>query len=232
MNYKTSDIERGGRDWLKICVRFGLFAAIVSSLALAYLGNKEGMTGAIVVVAILLAFAHLDRIESFKGAGFEVKAREVVERAESTIDELRKLATSMAKIQVSLLVRAGRLGGYSETEQIKYREEILKVLQDIGVGTEAQEGCLEDVHRFRERDLARACDKDARVELPVPKSDEFGKEYQSLWDIGTPTPDQLEALYTKWDILKPERQAALADYRYYRQFKRMRDPADFDRRSR
>jgi hypothetical protein len=117
-------------------------------------GRDAAMAISAVIGLALLCFAHIDQIAKFKASaqGIEAETREVVNQARATLAQLQELATISGKIQVSLLVRQGRLGGYSEEEQQRFRNEILGILKSVGVSDEKRDDALSEVRRFTKFD--------------------------------------------------------------------------------
>ncbi|KFK97195.1 MULTISPECIES: hypothetical protein [unclassified Serratia (in: enterobacteria)] len=88
---------------LSVLVLFGL-----SSL-MALLGRPAEMALAIVAGAIGLAFSNIDKLESFKGAGFEAKTRErraqeaVISEQTNNTEELKTLASDITKAREAIM---------------------------------------------------------------------------------------------------------------------------------
>ena len=74
-----------------------------------YLDKVAAATVTVLAGAIGMAFANLDKIELFKGAGFEARMRKAVEDAYATTDSLRSLALVMAEVVAGVLAVENRL---------------------------------------------------------------------------------------------------------------------------
>lgn len=175
----------------------------------------------------LLCFANLDRLASFRATPGSIeatiRAEAIVEKAEATLADLQELALVTAKIQVSLLARSGRVGGYSEVEQEALRRETLALLNRIGVSAEKQAEVLADVQRLT------ALDYFFRVlpsRLPVMSSENAGKwhKFREQAFNSPPEPNDLEAFLMEAKLLHKEAREALEDYRYYLREKKHRRP--------
>lgn len=68
------------------------------------MGKPAEMGLIIVAGAIGLAFLNTDKIQRFKGAGFEAEMKKAVEDANATIEQLRNVATTSAKATLTSLM--------------------------------------------------------------------------------------------------------------------------------
>lgn len=164
----------------------------------------------------LLAFSHLDQIAEFKASadGFHAKTRDLVKKAEITLSELQELATILGRIQISLLVRQGRMSGYSEAEQQVYRKEIHDVLEKIGISREKQMDTLKEVIRFTKFDyVSKILGNSIPKGLPSEKVTEW-KELRRCLD-NPPSISTLEVFLEENGILDEERRELLDDYSHY-----------------
>jgi hypothetical protein len=97
-----------------------LLGVSVVAIPVAF-GSKDKPTEmglAIVAVAIALAFANLDKLEFFKGAGFEARMRKVVDEAYATIEGLRSVARTVIVTNIDLLTWSSRIGGMPLQTQV------------------------------------------------------------------------------------------------------------------
>jgi len=164
----------------------------------------------------LLFFAYLPQITKFKASaqGIEAETREVVVRAEATLTQLQELAALMGKIEISLLVRNGRVGGYPENEQEIFRKEILAVLERIGVSEAQRKDALSEVRRFVKFDYV------SRIlghEIPSGLDEQQLRVWHSLRGRldNPPTPNEVAAFLKQNSLLTPERNEWLTDYEHY-----------------
>ncbi|RDH86556.1 MAG: hypothetical protein DIZ78_06495 [endosymbiont of Escarpia spicata] len=66
-----------------------------------YMENTVALSASIIAGAIGMAFANIDKIEHFKGAGFEAHMKKAVEEAYATTKSLREFG-----VRVKTLIRA------------------------------------------------------------------------------------------------------------------------------
>jgi hypothetical protein len=170
------------------------------------------------LVACLIA-ANLDRIASFKASasGVEARTREVIQRAETAVTELRLLAAIVGEVALSLIKRSGRLGGYSDLEQEQLSQRILDVLRKVGVQERDIPQLMAEWHRFTEYDYVLYILGGHTV--PVTLDPEITAEWKSLRSGGLakiPTPDELRSFLDRRGFMTFEIAGYLEDYEYYR----------------
>ena len=200
------------------------------TLYFGYTQSAGVMAISTVIFLALLFFAHIDQIEEFRASskGLEAKTRTVVERAEVTLEQLQKLSALVAKLQISLLLRQGRFGGFSEEEQQSYRTKLLELLDTVGVSDAQKEDVLADVHRFAIFDLRNKILGGG--EWPKGLSNEFSSRYRSLRECGldgSVPPEDLETFLIDSGLMNEERKELLEDYRFYLAHRKHRRPKVF-----
>ncbi len=115
--------------------------------------DKAGlMTASVLAGCLILAFAYIDKIKKFKGAGFEAELRDAVNEAYATIEKLQGIAVKLSEPIVTEVTMHKRMIQYiplkSRYEQIK---EIERSLRDLGVKEEEIEKTTEFFYSvFRE----------------------------------------------------------------------------------
>lgn len=138
-----------------------VMAAGIGILLLALVAGVYGQLAVLWVgflgSACLIFTANLDRISEFRASktGIEAKTRDVIRRAEVTIDELQDLAKIISKSTLSLIKRSNRIGGFGVDQEEATLKEILEVLARLNVSEQEQEKILQDWHFFVELDYAR-----------------------------------------------------------------------------
>ena len=156
--------------------------------------------------------------------------RQVIEKAEGTLEaNARKLTVSLAKQQISMLVRANRFGSYRPDEKEKIWTDILEQLKQMGVSENEREQAMIDVHRYANFDLYRQIVAPGnKIKAGIPTG--FAQEWHDLShrDIDhLPSPDTLEDFFKRAGIWNNPEKEALEDYRHYSQHKKARRPLPF-----
>ncbi len=202
-------------------MKWFLTISAIVTLGLALLAGFLEHSGILLIgslaSAVLLIMANLDQIAEFKasGAGIEAKTREVLARAQNTLNELQLLSKIVASISLSLVKRSGRLGGYSEDEQDQIKSSVLTVLKNIGIPEKELSDVLIDWNKFTEFDYAYGIlGSNVPSDLPQKEVEEWNNLRADGLDH-IPSPEAIEKFLQKVNKLTPERQELLADYRHY-----------------
>ena len=192
--------------------------AMVASMAFGYLGmNLLLCTGLFASLGFLVA-ANLDRLSEFKASssGIEARTRDVVNRAEGAIAELRILALHMAEVSLSLAMRTGRWGGFSDDELERLKASVDSNLERLGIAEEQRHLAYKDWHRIVEFDYAHHILGGSRV--PEVREPEMMKRWGELRDGGFKsilTADILEDFLKEHSFYTAAFADYIEDYRYY-----------------
>lgn len=210
--------------WLLTICSIAVLAAV---LTLGFFGHTDLLsTGLIGSIALLVA-ANLDRISEFKASasGVEARTREVVNRAEGAIAELRVLALHVAEVSLSLAMRQGRWGGFSDNDLDRLRKSVIENLQRLGISDEQSRLVLKDWHQIVEFDYAYHILGGSRI--PDNASPEVRKQWDAMRQGGFErysTPDELEQFLRSTNYLRPDLQELIEDYRFYIKERQHRRP--------
>jgi hypothetical protein len=201
-------------------------------LFFSFVAGYNDKVGVMIVSFISFIFImfinNLDKISEIKATakGFEAKTREIVERAEITIEQLQKIALVLADTELSLISRSGRWGGFSEAEKEKHKNSILSILKQLEVPANEQEILLS-------HDWYKCIIHDYAFEIlggsSVPEgltSDQI-REWKELRSGGIEnpaTPEQIRSFLVKYNCMNPEREELIWDYEYFLQNKMHRRP--------
>ena len=193
-------------------------AALVAAMAVGYLGHTDVLVAGLFASLALLVTANLDRVAEFKASagGIETRTREVVNRAEGAIAELRILALHVAEVSLSLAMRQGRWGGFSDEDLNRLKSSVLENLERLGIPSEQRALVFRDWHRIVEFDYAHHILGGSRI--PGNASSEVMTEWNKLREGGFarfPSPDELEAFLRKSEYWTSTLAEYVEDYRYY-----------------
>jgi hypothetical protein len=210
-----------------------LFVAAIFVMVYCLWAGARGLNVAMGIAAFLslslLFFANLNKFATFKASakGIEATTRELARETKDTLKELRELATIVSKIQISLLVRQGRLGGYKEEAQQAFRDEIISLLDKIGVPKQAQMEVLADVRRFALHDyvlhILGAPHMPQELALHMNGPSEWSNLTHHALDT-PPATEELTGFLTKYSLLTDDRKELIKDYQYYRDHNKHRRP--------
>jgi hypothetical protein len=207
------------------------------TLAVALWAGLKGETRVLIVgflaFATLLFIANLDRISEFKatGTGIEARTREVLQRAEVTLNELQALGKQVGTVTLSLVKRTGRFGGYSDKEKDEIKDSVLRVLKQLGINESELTEVLSEWHRFTEFDYAHFILGGPTIPEGAPP--EVLKEWKELRHGGInkiPTPGEIRAFLERHGFMTSELQEWLKDYEYYLESRTHRRPEVWEQR--
>jgi len=205
----------------------------VGSIALIGICVFAGIKGH-VLLAVLYFFASMAFLfvanlkniikEKTPKDDFEGEIRELMQKAEVTVAEMKNLATLVSKTALSLIKRSGRLGGYPEEEQEALKESFLRLLSDLKISEKDKKFVLEDYNKFTEIDYASML-LESRIPVNWPR-EELRKRRDLLDMIVTdcPSPEEIEALLIRNDALSKNHKDVLEDFKYFRTYKEYRRP--------
>lgn len=191
--------------------------ALAAAMALGYLGHADLLVAGLVASLALLVIANLDRVSEFKASagGIEARTREVVNRAESAIAELRILALHIAEVSLFLAMRQGRWDGFSDEELKNLKLSVLSNLERLGIPEEQRKLALKEWHRVVEFDYAHYILGSQVPEDASPADMALWTSLREGGISGCPAPDKLHRFLTENGFMSAERADYLEDYRYY-----------------
>ena len=195
-----------------------------------FAGFKDHIDLAILCFLASLAFLFIANLKNIKKAkaskdGFEIEARELIQKAEVTITEMQGLAKLVSKTALSLIKRRGRMGGYPIEEQEALKKSFLGLLSELNLSDREREHVLEDYNRLTEIDYVFLLLGD-RVPTNWP-----GEEQEKLKEMFKdllskyPPPEEIEKLLERNGSLSKNHKEILEDYKYFCEHKKYRRPA-------
>lgn len=193
-----------------------------------YIGKLDVMIVAFISFILIVFINNLDKISEIKATakGFEAKTREIVEKAEVTIEQLQKIALVLADTELSVVIRSGRWGGFTKEEKEKLKNSVLSILDQLKIPVSEQEKILDhDWNRYIIFDYAHALSGGSYV--PDGLTSDQLKEWEALRSGGVnnpATPEQLKNFLEKYGYLNQEIEEFLKDYEYFLKNKKHRRP--------
>lgn len=193
-------------------------AALIAAMTFGYLGHMDLLIAGLFASLALLVTANLDAVAEFKAStgGIEARTREVVNRAEGAIAELRILALHAAEVSLSLAMRQGRWGGFSDEDLDRLKSSVMENLERLGIPSEQRALVFRDWHRIVEFDYVHHILGGNRI--PDNASAEQMTEWKSMRDGGFakfPSPDELDCFFRKTGYWNSSLGECIEDYRYY-----------------
>jgi len=219
---------------MKALLNIGGIAAVAFSLWAGWADKHAVMSAGMLASFCLLFAGNLDRISEFRAGagGFSAKTRNLINEASSILMQLQNLARIMATTELSLVVRSGRFGTYSDDEKEQVRQQVLRILDELEVSKQEQERVLADWHRFTILDYGHAILGGSRV--PDHLSDEQIEEWKRVRGGGAkdpPSPDDIEHFLESVNVLTDEKRGQLEDHRHYLVHHKHRRPREWKLRN-
>lgn len=182
------------------------------------------MAASLVLAIVLLLAANSDQIARVKASmsGIEAETRAVIDEARATIEQLRSIARLAVQANLSLLMRAGRLGGFTHSEKETTRAVSVEALKQLGIPSHEQEKMFEEWHTITRFDYSGH-----RVPDGLSAKPDVHAEWKALRRGGfanIPSSEVLEKFLSKAELLDAERAALLDDHRFYEREKQHRRP--------
>ena len=113
----------------------GSLLTFIAAVLFGLLGKATEMGLIVVAGAVGLAFFNLDKIERFKGAGFEAEMKRAVEEANATVEQLRQVAATSAEVMLTDLMASNFMSGVSLEKRMELHDRTIKNLKEIGAST-------------------------------------------------------------------------------------------------
>jgi hypothetical protein len=209
-----------------------IYYIIISTISFAfciYTGLRGNFVAAPLCFFLSLAFLFVANLNKIKRAsaskdGFEIEARETIKKAEITIQEMHELSKLVAQTALSLVQRSSRYGGYSEGEREIIKENVLRVLSQMGVKEKEQDKLLAEWHEYTEIDYVLLILGNQVPSKWLRQEYEKWKEMRKDLRINRPAPAEIKKLLEENNALSELHSEAIKDYEYYIQHREHRRP--------
>jgi hypothetical protein len=215
---------------------YGIFgiAASIATITAGFLGMLEVMYVSVFLAGALLLAANSDRIAKIRAGagGFEAETRAIIDEARATIEQLRLVAKIAIQANLSLVMRAGRIGGFTHDEKENIRRLSLAALDQLGVSAAEQEDMFREWHTVTRFDYAFQLLGRHTVPEQVQRNPELQAEWSALRKGGfanIPSSNTVEGFLRKAGMLDDEAQQLLEDYRFYEVHRHHRRPENWKR---
>jgi hypothetical protein len=203
-----------------------IIALIVGSMLFGLIGKATEMGVFVVACGIALAFTNIDKIQRFKGAGFEAEMKKAVEDAYATMGSLKAIAKPLILSTLSNLIYAGRWGGMQKERQHELKDEMDRLAKSIGVFDSEVRDESEKFFAWNAIDIVACLEGAVHKAKSLEKSEQ--ESIRSLTDRATdkyPSLDELKKCLSSFnDEQRNAAQPFLEDYEYYLSHRRLRRP--------
>lgn len=208
--------------WLNIFTA-SLIAGYVATIFMAI----DGTNGLLTLCLLFAVIANIDLFKLLKigTGGITAEAREVLQRTEDRLKEIRELAKLTAQTSLSLVVRSGRWGGLGPEVEEEMKDKMLAHLGELGVPDSELDTLLSDYHRYAIFDYAELAIKGTPTGLSLsPEEDTTWKDFRNFSPDKPPSPEELERNLLKFNFMTDGRREIIEAYRHYLIHYRHKDP--------
>lgn len=130
------------------------FIFILLGLYKIVLSNNVDATLSLTAGFILIFLTNIEHIESLKGLGLEAKLRQRINEADALITQLQNISLPLSEMLFTVMVRSGRHGRMTRTEEHMYVERVASQLKSLGIDDETIEVSKKGVYYFYALDMA------------------------------------------------------------------------------
>jgi hypothetical protein len=185
--------------------------------------------------AVIILTAKVDALAELSLGPLQAKMQATIAEATATIVQLREIATSMATVVLSDLMAGQFLWGMSSAKRHELHDELIADLKRLGASqnqldraqVEWWKGIGVMYHNKLGHDLLnRAVAAGKTGQEPRLCAEEFGKLINAKTRSVAP-PDDYEEFFKRHNLLSPEVEASINDYRHFVATKGVRRPIDF-----
>ena len=195
---------------------FSMCIVVIPALIFGYLKQPTEMGLAIVAGAIGACFLNLDRIQRFRGAGFEAEMQRAVEEAYATINNLKEVAKPLILSTLQILTFNGRWGGIHSQEEHNIKGQLDSICKSLSLDDKDIQSASEQFHRYNSWDhyglFVEALSNQKIDSDKIKKLSKF-KDYKSC--IFPSEEDILVILESPIEQLDLEVQDRFKDYLFY-----------------
>tara|TARA_R100001163_G_C5052552_1_gene189195 strand:- start:1006 stop:1692 length:687 start_codon:yes stop_codon:yes gene_type:complete len=206
----------------------GALITVVLPGIFGFMEKPTEMGIAVVACAIALSFLNLDKIQRFKGAGFEAEMKKAVDEANATVKQLRIVALTSVEAALTTLMSSSFLGGTNLDTKIKLHDQLINSLKEIGISDVDINKSCERWHRgvglIFHRGIRKSIEKDK-----FSSEAEYKKvisEYNNIpsfhSDWSGPSSEELRDFINEKAHMGPETEELLKDYEHYEKTKTFR----------
>jgi len=194
--------------------------ALLVAAGIACLRGEKIAALACVPAAMILLFANLDRVDSFKvgASSIEAKLTQKITDAQRIIDQMRHLAVNTAKSLIQLRENSNALvTSLDFPAEDAYKATVLQSLKDMDLSADVIKEVEQSDSNVVIAFYAYAAFRFASDGfLPDEKKRrEFDTAYVALSDSQKHSPDELEALYNRFHVDGTKFASYMEDFRYY-----------------
>lgn len=177
---------------------------------------------------LCMAFANIDKIAKFKGAGFEAEMKNAIDKAYATIEEVRQIGCKSAAAVLEITAAFGRWGGGTTTlRRFQIRDNLVTSLKGLGVDDEDIKEAQKGFDRWLVFDHGLKICEAAKGNWPKT---EGGKCFHMYTDDYAITANEFQKFVDDNNLASKEVNEAIEDLRYFESNKKLRRPEQWARK--
>lgn len=199
------------------------FILMFSGVAVfGYMENTAALSASIIAGAIGMAFANIDKMEHFKGAGFEAHMKKAVEEAYATTKSLRDLGCLVAEAISAIMAVENKFAGLGWDRKLNIKNKIDHLLRESGLEEnkiyEASALFDEYLKYDHARKIVSAITQEASIPVDIRQEAEKLIDFSKSADIGetyTAPPAEFKRFIETNEINSNSVEESIKDYEYY-----------------
>lgn len=199
-----------------------------------YMENTVALTASIIAGAIGMAFANIDKMEHFKGAGFEAHMKKAVEEAYATTKSLRDLGCLVAEAISAIMAVENKYAGLGWDRKLGIKKKMDSLLREAGLEENRinESSALFDAYLKYDhaRKIVSAITQEESVSVDVRQKSEKLLNFSKSADIGelfAAPPVEFREFVEKNEIDSKIVEDSIKDYEYYLNNNSLRRPEEW-----
>lgn len=178
--------------------------------------------------ALCMAFANIDKMAKFKGAGFEAEMKNAIDKAYATIEEVQQIGCKSAAAVLEVTAAFGRYGGGTTTlRRLQIRDNLVTSLKRLGVNNEDIREAQKGFDRWLAFDHGLKICEATKGNWPKTKE---GKRFHMYTDDYAITANEFQKFVDDNNLVSKEVNEAIEDLRYFESNKKLRRPEQWARK--
>jgi hypothetical protein len=213
---KAAGLSSGERILFPVSVCFIL--AVPISIGLFFHAISVAWLAALCGAFVLLV-SRLETLAELSLGPLKAKMRQTIAEAAATVDQLRDIATPMISAFLIDLISGSFMGGISNERRLQLHDELIDKLKALGATEEqlrkAEDGWRKGINVLFHRIIRNQIVEAAR---PSTTANQLASEVRTLLDFdnwSVADPKSFEELARKHQVLTPQVQSWIDDYRHF-----------------
>jgi hypothetical protein len=191
-------------------------------LLIRLFGGSAGSSWQAFACGVFVAFmAKFNDLSEFSLGPLKAKMRETIAEANATLDQLRSVATSMARATLTDMMAGSFMAGMSLATRLQLHDALMIQLRELGVSEKERDLAAVEWRKgicvIYQRIIGNLVARDVRT-VDAEKYGRLAKELNAMVDMNTwtaPTPTQLRSFLEVHSLITAELADWLGDYQHF-----------------